>query len=158
MRPGCADAAAIRLVFDPVAREVWLDELAVSSPGGSAQAQLLCAFHGSRLGVPRGWAVVDSRSPLAASASTGPATDRPEDDPVEFEDRIDLDDSADGAEPEPEPEPDPEPEPEPEPERAPEPAAGSMLGRAFAWAGTQRSAITARPPADPGSPRGDSGA
>jgi len=144
MRPGCADAAAIRLVFDPVAREVWLDELAVSSPGGSAQAQLLCAFHGSRLGVPRGWAVVDSRSPLAASASTGPATDRPEDDPVEFEDRIDLDDSADGA--------------EPEPERAPEPAAGSMLGRAFAWAGTQRSAITARPPADPGSPRGDSGA
>ncbi len=144
MRPGCAGPAAVRLVFDAVDREVWLDEFTDEPPGSSMQAQFLCSLHAARLGVPIGWSVVDRRTPLAAGAQPTPV----------------------------QPEPEPEPEPTPEPVREPElgeqlelapvldPEPGSMLGRAFAWAGSQRSAITERPdgagPDDPEDPESDS--
>ncbi len=164
MRPGCAGPAAVRLVFDAVDREVWLDEFTDEPPGSSMQAQFLCSLHAARLGVPIGWSVVDRRTPLAAGAQPTPVQPEPAPEPQP--------EPAPEPEPEPEPAPEPEPEPEPEPVREPElgeqlelapvldPEPGSMLGRAFAWAGSQRSAITERPdgagPDDPEDPESDS--
>jgi hypothetical protein len=151
MRQNCALPATVGLTYDGVGRELWLSELAdVSSPGPEqAQAQTLCARHAELLTAPQGWSVVDRRS----AAVNGPGRNEP--DPA--------------ADVEPVPEVESAPEIEPAPESASgspdeldlgiEPAAPSprgnrrprrggsesMLDRAFAWAGEQRSVITERP-------------
>ena len=166
MRPGCAGAAAVRLVFDAVAREVWLDEFTDEAPGSSLQAQYLCAHHAARLSVPIGWSVVDRRAPIAAGVAppaaeptpapatapesepvTEPATDgtREPDEAAATAEQLELTGSAPGPTPDPEPGSESDPGPEHSGGSEPDPEPGSMLGRAFAWAGTQRSAITERP-------------
>ena len=151
MRQNCALPATVGLTYDGVGRELWLSELAdVSSPGPEqAQAQTLCARHAELLTAPQGWSVVDRRSAAVIGAG-----------------RIEPDPASDV-------EPVPEVESAPEVELAPESASGSpdeldlgiepaapsprgnrrprrggsesMLDRAFAWAGEQRSVITERP-------------
>ena len=151
MRQNCALPATVGLTYDGVGRELWLSELAdVSSPGPEqAQAQTLCARHAELLTAPQGWSVVDRRSVAVIGAG-----------------RIEPDRAAD-VEPVPEVEsaPDVEPAPEsasgspdeldlgiepaaPSPRSNRRPRRGgseSMLDRAFAWAGEQRSVITERP-------------
>ena len=151
MRQNCALPATVGLTYDGVGRELWLSELAdVSSPGPEqAQAQTLCARHAELLTAPQGWSVVDRRSAAVIGAG-----------------RIEPDPAA-AVEPVPEVESVPEVEPAPEsasgsPDEldlgiepaAPSPRGNrrprrggseSMLDRAFAWAGEQRSVITERP-------------
>lgn len=58
MRPGCDRDAAARLTYDPVACEVWLDDLAERV----GRNQEICSLHAERLTVPRGWVLSDRRS------------------------------------------------------------------------------------------------
>lgn len=68
MRPGCDRPAAARLTYDPVACELWLDQLR----GSGAPVQELCEFHVARLTVPRGWTVTDRRAPAVDGAQAVP--------------------------------------------------------------------------------------
>ena len=159
MRQNCALPATVGLTYDGVGRELWLSELAdVSSPGPEqAQAQTLCARHAELLTAPQGWSVVDRRSVAVIGAGRIDPEPEPEPEPVVV----------------PEVESAPEVETAGEVEPAPAPASGSpdeldlgiepaapsprgnrrprrggsesMLDRAFAWAGDQRSVITERP-------------
>jgi hypothetical protein len=151
MRQGCARAASVSLVFDAVGREVWLDAVVdggAESAGGS-QAQLLCPGHAEALRVPVGWAVVDRRPPLTPRTDGGEATDEPVIDPSPVEPAAqDADADRTIVEPAAEDQVDDATVPDAAPD-APAPPAGdrrggSMLDRAFAWAGPQRSVITER--------------
>ena len=55
--------------YDAVQSHVWLDPL-----GNAPDAQMLCSVHAERLRAPRGWVVVDRRSPqtVIVSPSTPP--------------------------------------------------------------------------------------
>ena len=148
MRQGCARAAAVSLVFDAVGREVWLDAVAdggVESAGGS-QAQLLCPDHAEALRVPVGWAVVDRRPPLSPRADDGDVADEPiADEPLADEPSADEPSTDEPSADEPAAD-----EAGPTGGAASERRSGSMLDRAFAWAGPQRSVITDRGgPVDP---------
>jgi hypothetical protein len=161
MRQGCARTASVSLVFDAVGREVWLDAVADgdADPVSGSQAQLLCPGHAEALRVPVGWAVVDRRSPLTPRAGEGAATDEPVIDPGPVERAGQEADSfasgeivephaEDQVEPHAEDQAEDEAAPDVEPEPSAQPAGarrgGSMLDRAFAWAGPQRSVITDR--------------
>lgn len=150
MRQGCARAASVSLVFDAVGREVWLDAVADgdADPVSGSQAQLLCPSHAEALRVPVGWAVVDRRPPLTPRAGEGAPSDEPVIDPAPVE-RAGQEDDAVEAIVEPAVE-DPADDADAPDVAAPtaQPAGarrgGSMLDRAFAWAGPQRSVITDR--------------
>jgi hypothetical protein len=156
MRQGCARTASVSLVFDAVGREVWLDAVADgdADPVSGSQAQLLCPGHAEALRVPVGWAVVDRRSPLTPRAGEGAATDEPVIDPGPVERAgQEADSFASGEIVEPHAEE--QVEDPADDAAAPDVAApsaqpagarrgGSMLDRAFAWAGPQRSVITDR--------------
>ena len=145
MRQNCALPATVGLTYDGVGRELWLSELAdVSSPGPEqAQAQTLCARHAELLTAPQGWSVVDRRSVAVIGAGRiepAPAVEvesAPEVEPAPESasgspDELDL-----GIEPA---------APSPRGNRRPRRGGSeSMLDRAFAWAGEQRSVITERP-------------
>lgn len=150
MRQNCALPATVGLTYDGVRRELWLDELAdVSGPGPElAQAQTLCARHAELLTAPQGWSVVDRRS--VAVIGAGRFEPEPEPEPEA--------EAAPAAEPETRVEPEPvdaspeeldlglEPAPSTRGSRRPRRGGSeSMLDRAFAWAGEQRSVITERP-------------
>jgi len=169
MRQGCARSAAVSLVFDAVGREVWLDAVVdgATDPASGSQAQLLCPGHAEALRVPVGWAVVDRRPPLTPRADGADGADGAGDGDG-------ADGAGDGADdtgvqgtlvPEPDAAVPPADEPAAVEAEAPaeQPPAGagpagalrrgSMLDRAFAWAGPQRSVITDRgdtgDPSDP---------
>lgn len=144
MRQGCARTASVSLVFDAVGREVWLDAVVdgATDPASGSQAQLLCPGHAEALRVPVGWAVVDRRPPLTPRADGADGADDtgvqgtlvpepgaavpPADEPAAVESESPVE----------------------QPPAGPGPAGarrrGSMLDRAFAWAGPQRSVITDR--------------
>lgn len=151
MRQNCALPATVGLTYDGVGRELWLSELAdVSSPGPEqAQAQTLCARHAELLTAPQGWSVVDRRSAAVIGAG------RIEPDPASDVEPVPEVESVTEVEPAPESasgSPDEldlgiEPAaPSPRGNRRPRRGGSeSMLDRAFAWAGEQRSVITERP-------------
>ena len=161
MRQNCALPATVGLTYDGVGRELWLSELAdVSSPGPEqAQAQTLCARHAELLTAPQGWSVVDRRSAAVIGAG------RIEPDPASDVEPVPEVESVPELESAPEVESATEVGPAPEfgsPDEldlgiepaAPSPRGNrrprrggseSMLDRAFAWAGEQRSVITERP-------------
>lgn len=103
MRPGCDRPAAARVVFDPVALQLWLDPLARRS----APVQELCEFHVERLTVPRGWSATDRRPGVVADVVPGSPG-------------LSVVDAAPSSTPVPESEAEPEPEPEPESESEPD--------------------------------------
>jgi Protein of unknown function (DUF3499) len=59
-RPGCGDAATATFVYDYARRTTWLDPLAVER---HPMAYDLCRRHADALSVPRGWQLVDRRTP-----------------------------------------------------------------------------------------------
>lgn len=56
-RPGCAEPAAARLVFQYATRSVWVEELAEREP----HAIDLCGMHADRTTPPMGWTAEDRR-------------------------------------------------------------------------------------------------
>lgn len=148
MRQGCARTASVSLVFDAVGREVWLDAVVdgATDPASGSQAQLLCPGHAEALRVPVGWAVVDRRPPLTPRADGADGAGVGDDDTGV---QVTLVPEPGAAVP-----PADEPaaveseSPVEQPPAGPGPAGarrrGSMLDRAFAWAGPQRSVITDR--------------
>lgn len=76
-RPGCSAPATVTFAFEPEALTVWLGDLADDDTGPGHD---LCAEHGDRLSVPRGWTIndvrgaapalppLDARSPMLARA------------------------------------------------------------------------------------------
>jgi hypothetical protein len=129
MRPGCDRDAAARLTYDPIACEVWLDDLAERV----GRHQEICSLHAERLTVPRGWAMSDRRSdeqpmfvqpaPSPAPAAATPtrrrrrrseAASHPATQTLELFETLRQELAAAESAPEPEPQPSPEPEPEPE--------------------------------------------
>ncbi len=150
MRQGCARAASVSLVFDAVGREVWLDAVpdGDADPVSGSQAQLLCPSHAEALRVPVGWAVVDRRPPLTPRAGEGAPSDEPVIDPAPVERAGQEDDAVEAiVEPAVEDPADDAAAPDvaaPTAQPAGARRGGSMLDRAFAWAGPQRSVITDR--------------
>ncbi len=57
MRPGCDRPAEVRLSYDTVSCQVWLDPV----PELLGPVQEICEFHALRLTVPRGWVLCDRR-------------------------------------------------------------------------------------------------
>lgn len=57
MRPGCDRPAEVRLSYDTVSCQVWLDPI-LDRPG---PVQEICEFHALRLTVPRGWLLCERR-------------------------------------------------------------------------------------------------
>ncbi|MGB3411136.1 MAG: DUF3499 family protein [Microthrixaceae bacterium] len=62
MRPGCDRPAEVRLSYDTVSCQVWLDPI-LDRPG---PVQEICEFHALRLTVPRGWLLCERRVPNPA--------------------------------------------------------------------------------------------
>lgn len=78
MRPGCDRPAEVRLSYDTVSCQVWLDPI----PELPGPVQEICEFHALRLTVPRGWILCDRRvaSPalfVAKAVPTGSAAPAP---------------------------------------------------------------------------------
>lgn len=75
MRPGCDRDASTRLTYDPIACEVWLDDLAARV----GRSQEICTLHAERQTVPRGWVLSDRRSeqPPMFEAPVAPAPAAP---------------------------------------------------------------------------------
>ena len=61
-RPGCGDTAAATFVYDYVARTTWLAPLAGER---HPMAYDLCGGHADSFTVPRGWQLVDRRTPMS---------------------------------------------------------------------------------------------
>jgi hypothetical protein len=66
-RPGCSAVATTTFTFDSHERIVFLD----APRDGAARAGELCARHARALDPPRGWRVLDRRSPDAATTHGG---------------------------------------------------------------------------------------
>lgn len=56
-KPGCGAPTAARLTYDHAGATAWVDD-----PGGDG-GWALCARHADRLGLPKGWTLVDRRAP-----------------------------------------------------------------------------------------------
>lgn len=61
-KPGCGGPAAARLTYDHGGAMAWVDD-----PGGDG-GWSLCAGHADRLRLPKGWTLVDRRTPRPGRA------------------------------------------------------------------------------------------
>ncbi|MDP8937346.1 MAG: DUF3499 family protein [Actinomycetota bacterium] len=68
VRPACGAPATASLVFQYVARTVWLEDLADPEP----YKLDLCSRHADRLNVPMGWTGDDRRAVAAAASVSTP--------------------------------------------------------------------------------------
>lgn len=66
-RPGCDRDAVVRLTYDIVGCQVWIDGL----EGVRGRTQELCELHLGRLTIPRGWALSDRRVETEVLVSSG---------------------------------------------------------------------------------------
>jgi hypothetical protein len=57
-RPGCAQPAAVEYIIDPQSLLLTLSNYA---PLGGERRSALCATHGDRMSVPKGWSIDDRR-------------------------------------------------------------------------------------------------
>jgi hypothetical protein len=65
-RPACGAPATASLVFQYVARRVWLEDLGEAQPYKID----LCSRHADRLNVPMGWTGEDRRAVASPEVST----------------------------------------------------------------------------------------
>ncbi len=71
-RPGCAQPATARLVFQYATRTLWLEDLGEREP----HTIDMCTMHADRLNPPRGWTGEDRRRSTSSTSPIGHPVDR----------------------------------------------------------------------------------